>query len=75
MKNKKLAKLNTLIAAQEMSQEILDDLFPRLTEESSDEDFMVYGTYQQTILTLERQIRHIRNELSLPQERFKILYK
>ena len=70
---KKLAKLNTLLAAQEMAEEILNGLDQTLTEESSDEDFMMYGRYQMTVLNLEAKIRLLRHELKLPQKRFKIL--
>ena len=68
---KKLKKLHTLLASQEMAEDILTSLYSNLTEESSDEDFMVFGRMQMAVLVTEAKIRNLRHELGLPHKRFK----
>lgn len=68
----KLKKLEVLIAAQELAEETVDSLYATLTEESSDQDLMVFGRHQMAVLVLDSQIRVLRYELGLKHTRPKI---
>lgn len=71
----KLKKLNTLIAAQEFGEELVDSLYSNLTETSSDQELMVFGRHQMAVLVLDSQIRKLRHELGLKHSRPKFYKK